>query len=63
MLLIRILIIAFIVGYVIWFVNNRLLGKNLTLAKVVAITLVGISTVYLSLGILSYLVEGSVSVG
>ncbi|SMM98229.1 hypothetical protein SPONN_1868 [uncultured Candidatus Thioglobus sp.] len=61
MFLIRILIIAFIVGYVIWFVNNRLLGKNLALAKVISITLVAIGAVYLSLAILSYLIEGSIS--
>ena len=39
MFLIRILIIAFIIGYVVWFVNNRILGKNLALARVIAMTL------------------------
>ncbi len=56
-MLIRILIITFVVAYVIWFISNRVLGKNLTLAKVVAVTLVATSAVYLLLGILSYLIE------
>ena len=58
MFLIRILIIAFVIGYVVWFVNNRILGKNLALARVISATLVITSLVYLLLGILSYLVEG-----
>ncbi|HIC39822.1 hypothetical protein MNB_SUP05-12-132 [hydrothermal vent metagenome] len=58
MFLIRILIIAFIIGYVVWFVNNRILGRNLALARVIAATLVITSVVYLLLGSLSYLVEG-----
>ncbi|MBT3187070.1 MAG: hypothetical protein HN828_00215 [Candidatus Thioglobus sp.] len=58
MFLIRILIIAFIIGYVVWFVNNRILGKNLALARVIAMTLVITSVVYLLLGSLSYLIEG-----
>jgi hypothetical protein len=58
MFLIRILIIAFIIGYIVWFVNNRILGRNLALARVISATLVITSLVYLLLGILSYLVEG-----
>jgi len=58
MFLIRILIIAFIIGYIVWFVNNRILGRNLTLARVIAASLVITSLVYLLLGSLSYLVEG-----
>ncbi len=58
MLLIRILIIAFVIGYVVWFVNNRILGRNLALARVISATLVITSVVYLLLGSLSYLVEG-----
>jgi len=58
MFLIRILIIAFIIGYVVWFVNNRILGRNLALARVIAASLVITSVVYLLLGSLSYLVEG-----
>jgi predicted PurR-regulated permease PerM len=58
MFLIRILIIAFIIGYIVWFVNNRILGRNLALARVISATLVITSVVYLLLGSLSYLVEG-----
>ncbi|RUM81588.1 MAG: hypothetical protein DSZ19_02960 [Candidatus Thioglobus sp.] len=58
MFLIRILIIAFIIGYIVWFVNNRILGRNLALARVISATLVITSLVYLLLGSLSYLVEG-----
>lgn len=57
MFLIRLLIIAFVAAYVIWFVNNRILGKNLAFVKVIAATLVGTSVVYLLLSILSHLVE------
>ncbi len=59
MFLLRILIAAFVIGYVIWFVNNRILGKNLLLTRVIAISLVSTSLIYLALGILSYLLEGS----
>ncbi|MDC9715350.1 MAG: hypothetical protein PSN36_06010 [Gammaproteobacteria bacterium] len=58
MFLIRLLIIAFVVGYAIWFFNKRILGKNLALARVIAATLVVTSVVYLLLGSLSYLIEG-----
>ena len=49
------------VATIIWFISNRLLGKNLTLAKVITTTLIVVSLMYLLLGIISYLVEGSVS--
>jgi hypothetical protein len=58
MFLIRLLIIAFVIGYFVWFINNRILGKNLAFARVIAATLVITSIVYLLLGILSYVVEG-----
>jgi hypothetical protein len=41
----------------VWKINNKLLGKNLKLAQVIAATLVVTSLVYLVLGILSYLIE------
>ena len=59
MFLIRLLIVAFVIGYVIWFVNNRILGKNLALARVIAITLIATSAIYLVLAALSYFIEGS----
>ncbi|WP_201340154.1 hypothetical protein [Isorropodon fossajaponicum symbiont] len=55
---IRILIIAFVIGYFVWWINNRVLGKNLKIARVIAATLVVTSVVYLLLGSLSYLIEG-----
>jgi hypothetical protein len=55
---IRILIIAFVVGYCVWFISNKVLGKNLKIARVLATTLVVTSVVYLLLGILSHLLEG-----
>jgi len=58
MFFIRILIIAFVIAYLVWFVNNRILGKNLAFARIIAATLVTTSVVYLLLGSLSYLIEG-----
>lgn len=59
MFLLRILVIAVVIAYIVWFVSNRILGKNLALAKVIATTLVITSVIYLLLGGLSYLVEGA----
>jgi predicted PurR-regulated permease PerM len=56
---IRILVIAFVIGYFVWWINNQVLGKNLKIARVVATTLVVISVIYLLLGSLSYLIEGA----
>jgi predicted PurR-regulated permease PerM len=58
MFLIRLLIIAFVLAYCIWFVSNKILGKNLKMARIIAVTLVVTSLVYLFLGVLSYLIEG-----
>ncbi len=57
MFLIRLLIIAFVVGYCVWFVSNKVLGKNLKMARVIAATLVVTTVIYLLLGALSYLLE------
>ncbi len=57
MFFLRLLIIAFVIAYIIWFVNNKILGKNLKIARVIAATLVVTSLVYLVLGSLSYLLE------
>tara|TARA_B100001079_G_C16116310_1_gene385070 strand:- start:102 stop:278 length:177 start_codon:yes stop_codon:yes gene_type:complete len=56
---IRILFIALLVGYFIWIVNKKLLNNDIALARVIAATLVLTSLVYLILGGLSYLIEGS----
>ena len=57
MFLIRLLIIAVVVGYCVWFVSNKVLGKNLKMARVIAATLVVTTVIYLLLGALSYLLE------
>lgn len=57
MFLIRILIIVLIVSYLIWFVNNRILGKNIALTHVITTTLLITGLLYLFLGGLSYLLE------
>jgi uncharacterized membrane protein len=58
MFLIRLLIIAFVIGYCVWFISNRVLGKNLKIARVIAATLIVTTVIYLLLGGLSYLLEG-----
>jgi len=58
MFLIRLLIIALIVGYCVWFISNKVLGKNLKIARVIAATLIVTTVIYLLLGGLSYLLEG-----
>ena len=57
MFLIRLLIIAFVTGYCVWFVSNKVLGKNLKMARVIAATLVVTTVIYLLLGSLSYVLE------
>ena len=57
MFLIRLLIIAFVIGYCVWFVSNKVLGKNLKIARVIAATLVATTVIYLLLGSLSYVLE------
>ncbi|CAC9597757.1 hypothetical protein CRYPA_1625 [uncultured Candidatus Thioglobus sp.] len=58
MFLIRLLIIAFVVGYCVWFISNRVLGKNLKMARVIAATLIVTTAIYLILGTMSYVLEG-----
>lgn len=58
MFLLRLLLIALIIGYIAWLANKKLLGKNFKLSQVITLTLVITSLVYLILGILSYLIEG-----
>jgi len=58
MFLLRLLIVAFIVSYVIWFFNTRILGKSLSLYKVTSWVLVATVAIYIFLAGLSFLVEG-----
>ncbi|MBT7128051.1 MAG: hypothetical protein HN946_05240, partial [Candidatus Thioglobus sp.] len=46
MFLVRLLIIAFVIGYCVWFVSNKVLGKNLKIARVIAATLVVTTAIY-----------------
>jgi len=46
-----------VIAYVVWFLNNRVLGKHLALAKVIAFTLVASSVLGLILWVLSSIVE------
>ena len=52
------LIAAFIVSYVIWFFNTRILGKSLSLYKVTSWVLVATVAIYVFLAGVSSLVEG-----
>ncbi len=54
---IRILVVTFVISYFVWWINNRILGKNLKIARVITITLSVISIIYLIFGVLSYLIE------
>jgi len=55
MFLLRLLIVAFIVSYVIWFFNTRIMGKSLSLYKVTSWVLVATVAIYIFLVGLSYL--------
>ena len=57
MFLLRLLIVAFIVSYVIWFFNTRIMGKNLSLYKVTSWVLVATVAIYIFLVGLSYLFD------
>ena len=58
MFLLRLLVVALIVSYVIWFFNTRIMGKSLSLYKVTSWVLVATVVIYIFLAGLSYLVEG-----
>jgi len=57
MFLLRLLVVALIVSYVIWFFNTRIMGKNLSLYKVTSWVLVTTVAIYIFLAGLSYLVD------
>ena len=58
MFILRLLIVALIVSYVIWFFNTRIMGKSLSLYKVTSWVILATVVIYISLAFLSYLVEG-----
>jgi len=58
MFILRLLIAAVVVSYVIWLFYNRVMGKNLGLSKVATWVLAATFMIYLILSGLSYFVEG-----
>ena len=58
MFLLRLLVVALIVSYVIWFFNTRIMGKSLSLYKVTSWVLVTTVAIYVFLAGVSSLVEG-----
>ncbi len=59
MFLLRLLIVALIVSYIIWFFNVRILGKSLSLFKVTSWVLVATVAIYVFLAGVSFFIEGS----
>ncbi len=57
MFLFRLLLVVFIVSYVIWFFNTRIMGKSLSLYKVTSWVLVATVAIYVFLAGVSSLVE------
>ena len=58
MFLLRLIAVALIVSYVIWFFNTRIMGKSLSLYKVTSWVLVATVVIYVFLAGVSSLVEG-----
>jgi len=58
MFLLRLLVVALIVSYVIWFFNTRIMGKSLSLYKVISWVLVATVAIYVFLVGVSSVVEG-----
>ena len=58
MFILRLLIAALVVSYIIWLFYNRVMGKNLGLSKVATWVLAATFMIYLILSGLSYFVEG-----
>ncbi len=59
MFLLRLLVVALIVSYVIWFFNTRIMGKSLSLYKVTSWVLVATVAIYVFLAGVDSLVGGS----
>ena len=59
MFILRLLIAALVVSYLIWLFNTRVMGKNVSLSKIATYVLSPTFVIFLVLSGLSYLVEGS----
>ena len=57
MFLLKLLVVALIVSYVIWFFNTRIMGKSLSLYKVTSWVLIATVAIYVFLLGVSSLVE------
>ena len=58
MFLLRLLVVALIVSYVIWLFNTRIMGKSLSIYKVISWVLIATVAIYVFLVGVSSLVEG-----
>jgi len=59
MFILRLLIAALVVSYLIWLFSTRVMGKNASLSKIATYVLSATFVIFLVLSGLSYLVEGS----
>ena len=59
MFVLRLLIAALIVSYIIWLFNTRIMGKNIAFSKIATWVLGATFLIFIILSGLSYLVEGS----
>lgn len=57
MFFLRLVIIAFIISYLLWFVNNKIFNKNTAFSKIISISLLITLIVYFLLTALSHLLE------
>ena len=57
MFLLRLLVVALIVSYVIWFFNTRIMGKSLSLYKVTSWVLVATVAIFVFLAGISNFIE------
>ncbi|MDC0492063.1 hypothetical protein OAN85_02125 [Candidatus Pseudothioglobus singularis] len=59
MFILRLLIAALVVSYLIWLFNTRVMGKSASISKIATYVLSATFVIFLVLSGLSYLVEGS----
>jgi hypothetical protein len=59
MFILKLLIAALVVSYLIWLFNTRVMGKSASLSKIAIYVLSATFVIFLVLSGLSYLVEGS----
>ena len=57
MFILRLIIAALIVSYIVWLFNTRIMGKNLSFSKVVSWVLLATLLIYIILAGISVLVE------